>query len=280
MWAASVGTLTFGVGVLSQQWHLALIGVVYSWLTTAALWQNFRARLPFLFDRWSERVPQPPTLVHAMVAISAMTELTTVVLTAVFVIAGRNHEGLATSATYGVCGLGVGILVNRWLSRRGVRLRDVTRWGSGALDVRRVAWTCGLALALGIGLACLALCYSLLLLQLPLFSVSEKIREASDHLSAQPHTRLWLALAAVGFAPLTEEYLFRGLLFRALYREWSSARAIWGSACFFAIYHPPLAWLPVALVGATSAWLFKRGRHLLPCVLLHMTYNAVLVWAG
>jgi hypothetical protein len=40
-----------------------------------------------------------------------------------------------------------------------------------------------------------------------------------------------------------------------------------------------LAWLPVALVGATSAWLFKRGRHLLPCVLLHMTYNAVLVWA-
>jgi membrane protease YdiL (CAAX protease family) len=277
-WAASVGTLTFGVGVLSQQWHLALIGVVYSWLTTAAMWQNFRARLPYLFDRWSERLPQPPTLVHAMVAISAMTELTAIVLAAVIAIAGRDHAALATSATYGICGLGVGIFVNRWLSGRGVRLRDVTRWDHAALDVRRVAWTCGIALASGVGLACLALSYSLLLLQSPLFS--ENVHAASDHLSAQPHARLWLALAAVGFAPLTEEYLFRGLLFRALHREWSSGRAIWGSACFFAIYHPPLAWLPVALVGATSAWLFKRGRHLLPCVLLHMTYNAVLVWAG
>jgi membrane protease YdiL (CAAX protease family) len=213
-----------------------------------------------------------------MVAISAMTELTAIVLAAVIAIAGRDHAALATSATYGICGLGVGIFVNRWLSGRGVRLRDVTRWDHAALDVRRVAWTCGIALASGVGLACLALSYSLLLLQSPLFS--ENVHAASDHLSAQPHARLWLALAAVGFAPLTEEYLFRGLLFRALHREWSSGRAIWGSACFFAIYHPPLAWLPVALVGATSAWLFKRGRHLLPCVLLHMTYNAVLVWAG
>ena len=29
---------------------LAVTGVVYSWVTAAAMWQNFRARLPFLFD--------------------------------------------------------------------------------------------------------------------------------------------------------------------------------------------------------------------------------------
>jgi membrane protease YdiL (CAAX protease family) len=85
---------------------------------------------------------------------------------------------------------------------------------------------------------------------------------------------------AVGFAPIAEEYLFRGLLFRALDREWGGARASCGSACFFAIYHPPLAWLPVALLGAASALLFKRGGHLLPCVLLHMTYNAGVVRAA
>jgi membrane protease YdiL (CAAX protease family) len=38
-------------------------------------------------------------------------------------------------------------------------------------------------------------------------------------------------------APFTEEYLFRGLLFRALDREWGGWRAVVGSAAFFAIYH-------------------------------------------
>jgi hypothetical protein len=46
--------------------------------------------------------------------------------------------------------------------------------------------------------------------------------------------------------------------------------AVAGSACFFAIYHPPVAWFPVGLVGAASALLFKRTRHLLPSVALHM----------
>ena len=74
-WAASLGTFTFGIGILTQRWPIALAGVVYSWLTAAALWQNFRARLPYLFDPWSERLPPPPTLMHAMIAISAMTEV-------------------------------------------------------------------------------------------------------------------------------------------------------------------------------------------------------------
>ena len=89
--------------------------------------------------------------------------------------------------------------------------------------------------------------------------------------------RTWLAVAAVGMAPIGEEYLFRGLLFKSLQREWGLGRAVLGSACFFAIYHQPLAWLPVGLVGAASALLFRRSGHLAPCVLLHMTYNAVVV---
>src|SRR5262249_20435386 len=60
-WAAMLGTLSFGSGVLLQNWHLATTGVVFSWLTAAAMWQNFRARLPFLYDPWSEQLPPPPT---------------------------------------------------------------------------------------------------------------------------------------------------------------------------------------------------------------------------
>jgi membrane protease YdiL (CAAX protease family) len=89
--------------------------------------------------------------------------------------------------------------------------------------------------------------------------------------------RVWLAIVTVGLAPVAEEFLFRGLLFKSLEREWGVGRAVLGSACFFAVYHPPLAWIPVGLVGAACALLFRRSGHLAPSVLLHTAYNAVVV---
>jgi membrane protease YdiL (CAAX protease family) len=82
---------------------------------------------------------------------------------------------------------------------------------------------------------------------------------------------------AVLFAPCAEEYLFRGVLFRALDREWGGWRAVVGSAAFFAIFHPPLAWVPVSLLGMANAILFKKTGRLAPAVLLHMVYNAVVL---
>ena len=69
---------------------------------------------------------------------------------------------------------------------------------------------------------------------------------------------------AVGFAPFAEEYLFRGLLFRALDREWGGWRAVVGSAAFFAIYHPAISWLPVGLLGAANASCSRKRESLRP----------------
>jgi membrane protease YdiL (CAAX protease family) len=88
---------------------------------------------------------------------------------------------------------------------------------------------------------------------------------------------LSLAIMAVGFAPFAEEYLFRGLLFRALDREWGGWRAVQGSAAFFAIYHPALVWFPVAMLGTANALLFKKSGRFGPAVALHMVYNAVVL---
>jgi len=88
-WTALLGTLAFGSGIITRNWHLAIIGLVFSSLTAAAMWQNLRARLPYLFDPWAEEVPPAPTLLHAMVAIAVMVEgiaLTTVVF------AGRRRK--------------------------------------------------------------------------------------------------------------------------------------------------------------------------------------------
>jgi len=85
-----------------------------------------------------------------------------------------------------------------------------------------------------------------------------------------------MRLVAVAFAPPAEEYLFRGLLFRALDREWGGWAAVIGSTLFFTVYHPMPAWVPVGLVGLILALLFKTTGRLWPCVVVHAAYNAIV----
>jgi membrane protease YdiL (CAAX protease family) len=108
-------------------------------------------------------------------------------------------------------------------------------------------------------------------------ATAEIIRKSREQMMSMPGLRWSYAVMAVAFAPLAEEYLFRGLLFRALDREWGGWRAVLGSAAFFAVYHPPLSWLPVALLAASNALLFKKTGWLAPAVVLHTVYNAVVV---
>ena len=51
--------LTFAIGIVTGAMELAIIGIVYSYITAAAMWENFRARLPYLYDPWSEKLPRP-----------------------------------------------------------------------------------------------------------------------------------------------------------------------------------------------------------------------------
>jgi hypothetical protein len=100
-WAAQLGMLTFAIGVITAQWQLATVGIVYSYLTAAAMWQNFRARLLYLYDPWSERLPKPPTLMRAMISISVLVEAAAI-LSAPMLLAGRQYLGVALAFGYGV----------------------------------------------------------------------------------------------------------------------------------------------------------------------------------
>ena len=273
--AASLGTLTFAAGVLSQQWSVAVAGVVFSWLTTAALWQNFRARLPYLFDSWSERLPTPPTVLHAMVAISAALEVMAFFTAVVVGFAGIERLWFVRSLAYGVVGLGTAGVLSSWLSTRGVWAGGLWHWSPEApVERSRVVASCAAGAASGLALGAVALGYTWLVARLP-----ESVTGPGSHpMALGSEARWWLFIAVAVLAPVGEEYLFRGLLFRSLEREWGLGRAVLGSACFFAIYHQPYAWLPVGLVGVASALLFRRTGHLAPSVVLHMAYNAVVVW--
>jgi len=108
-------------------------------------------------------------------------------------------------------------------------------------------------------------------------ATAEIIRKSQEEPAKVPNLRISYAVMAVAFSPFAEEYLFRGLLYRALDREWGGWRAVIGSAAFFAIYHNPFSWLPVGLLGVANALLFKKTGRLAPAVVLHMVYNAVVV---
>jgi membrane protease YdiL (CAAX protease family) len=299
--AAQLGMLTFALGVVTRQWNLAIVGIVFSWITAAAMWQNFRARLPYLYDPWSETLPPPPTLMHAMVAISLLVEGSAVLVTAAVAWVPRQEFAIARAMAYAVAATAVFLTTSWFLAGRGVAPNQVWTWIDGQPPTPRKDLTLdqylaepdisfakkygiagggllpALLLGLGIGLALAGLAhgYTILLRHIP--ALTELLRNAQQAATQLPGLRVAYLIMAVGFAPFAEEYLFRGLLYRALDRDWSGWRAVLGAAAFFTVYHPLLAWPPVFCVGAVNCWLFKRTRRLLPCILLHMTYNAVLL---
>jgi membrane protease YdiL (CAAX protease family) len=284
-WAAMLGTFTFAIGVLSQQWALAFTGIVYSWITSAAMWQNFRARLPFLFDPWSEKLPPAPTLMHAMIAISAMVEVMALFMGGAMALAGKEHQMLARAIGYALVGTATWLITSRWLRSRDVMARSIWHWEPSAKEdgvgviiegatvrlLHHGKWALGGGVVLGL----LGCAWQWLWPHLP--GVGDAFREGIEHVRTHPSERWWMFVMAVLFAPVAEEYLFRGLLFRALDREWGGWRAMAASSLFFAIYHPPPAWLPVAIVGLFNAWAYQRTRSLAVCVIVHAIYNAIVV---
>jgi membrane protease YdiL (CAAX protease family) len=277
-YASRLGALVFAMGVMTRNWQFAVVGVVFSLLVAAAAWQHLRARLPHLFDPWSEKLPPAPTLLHAMVGVAIMIECIGIVASIAIVIGGMESRNLAVSFSYGIVAFVTWMAMASFLAGRGVENRDIWNWfgNRATLPAKSPNPIEGAALAAGTGiaLAILALGYLTILRYLPF---TRDFYEASNHADLTTSSKLTLFVLTVGFAPLAEEYLFRGLLFRALDREWGGWKAILGSSAYFAIYHPVISWLPVFAVGCANAYLFRRTGQLKWAVITHAVYNAIVV---
>ena len=81
----------------------------------------------------------------------------------------------------------------------------------------------------------------------------------------------------VGLAPMLEEILFRGFMLPPLVRVLGPIPAIALDAIAFGVLHldDPVAVPPLALLGATLAWLRWRTGSLWPSFVLHFTNNLV-----
>ena len=108
-----------------------------------------------------------------------------------------------------------------------------------------------------------------------------QVQEVFDWLSDSTlalSTRVFMMVAAVVFAPVAEELIFRGILFSALLRGRAFAFAALLSSAYFALvhFHAP-SFLPLlALSFAFSAGYAATGSILTPIV-MHMLFNLTSV---
>ncbi|BCW96916.1 MAG: type II CAAX endopeptidase family protein [Fimbriimonadales bacterium] len=104
--------------------------------------------------------------------------------------------------------------------------------------------------------------------------VGERATEARDTLSW-----LWLFVQAAVLAPIIEEFVFRGVLFKVF---WQRTGRVWLSAFvsgyLFAVIHPQFLGgiLPITVLGAILALVYAHTRSLLPCILIHALNNGLI----
>jgi len=104
--------------------------------------------------------------------------------------------------------------------------------------------------------------------------VGERATQAQDALS-------WLVLfaQAVVLAPIIEEFVFRGVLFKVF---WQRTGRVWLSAFvsgyLFAVIHPQFLGgiLPLTVLGAILALVYAHTRSLLPCIVIHTIHNGLI----
>lgn len=87
-------------------------------------------------------------------------------------------------------------------------------------------------------------------------------------------------LTTVIAAPIIEEIIFRGLIFKRIRRVSNATVAIIISALLFGIFHGNVVQgIYAFIIGALLAYVYEKYKCIVAPILFHMTANAVSVWS-
>ena len=253
---------TFFAVLANDELLSQLAGTVIFATMAYAFWQRACDRLPWLLDPVDE-VRDRVNLMDGASAVFVFYLLQLVALVVARLMAKGPPSQITIAIAFTVAGVTTVLLFLLRLQARGVALSALLGLDGKARDVR---FTCLAAVALGLALGLMGLGY----LQLAVRWGWYVPEPASG-------SRVALLLLACVAAPLVEELLFRGLVLTGLLRSvrWPLA-VVWSSA-LFAVVHPHIAWPPVFVLGVTAALLFRRSGYLPAAMLLHASYNYVVV---
>jgi membrane protease YdiL (CAAX protease family) len=264
----------FAYAIYAPSLWTKLVQLVLSALLAYALWQKLRDHLPYLLD--PTEAPEP----QIGVADGIIAALGFFVLQGVFAL-GFNEMGsegrtlLLAFVSAGSCVTAFALFA---LYRSGVP-RVLQAVGLlRPVEPRQSRWL-QLALGLGAGLAAgvVGLGYGWVIEQV------SWLREWAQRESTvlpdleQGRVPLWLLAVGVLAAPLFEEFIFRGILYRGLRRSLQARRAVLASALVFALVHPVVAAPPVFVMALLAAAAYERSGWLATPIVAHMSYNAIVL---
>ena len=111
------------------------------------------------------------------------------------------------------------------------------------------------------------------------FSYQKGIQELSKAFEEQQFEVLVpLILLTAVIAPISEEVLFRGLLFRYLRSAMGVTPAILCSAAMFTVMHDSItSWGPLMALGSILAWTYHRSGDLWIPIFIHAIFNSIMM---
>jgi ABC-2 type transport system permease protein len=262
----------FAHAIYTPSWWDKAVQGALSALLAFAVWQKLLERLPFLLDP----TEAPPPVIS--VADGAMATLAFFVLQSLFSqVFNRGEQAPALTLLIAFVGAGSTVaLVALWIFHKN-RVPSLML----ALGLRRrpgpPAALASLGLGVGFGAlaAAVALVYLWLARHVPL--LDESFDEAQRSLDRMNHdARLWMLAVAVLAAPLFEEFIFRGILYRGFRHSVGAGTAALSSALVFALVHPAPTAVPVFIMALLAALAYERTGWLATPIAAHMTYNALV----
>lgn len=257
-------------GLYATSWLQTLAIMILTASLALALWQKARDELPYLLDP-AAAPPARVALSDGLIAATLFFVLQLLIGLALRGGSGGSAGGgsLRSSVLAFVCAGAIVYLLMRYLYWRhktaGVPAVLNTQHHKGmaaAASHATVTSLAGAAAACAFGAA-----YMWLLRDTPWWP---------RHAPSAATLRLLLPLTVLA-APLFEEFIFRGLIFGGLRRMAGALPAALASAALFAIVHPPLAMVPVFVLGLCAAWAYERSKSLLAPMLVHAAYNAMVL---
>ncbi len=101
----------------------------------------------------------------------------------------------------------------------------------------------------------------------------------TSHLPTAPAAIALSAFAVIVVAPLAEELLFRGVLYRLSRGLWGSLpAAVISALCFTLVHGEPWYFFGLLALGFLLAFLYEMTRSITVCWITHGTHNAISFW--
>jgi membrane protease YdiL (CAAX protease family) len=268
----------FAFAIYASAWH-KVVQTVLSALLAAALWQKVRDRLPYLLDP-TQAPPARVSISDGLIAALAFFVLQGLLMLGLMHMETELPVGAKILMAFAGAGCIVALVticmlwlrkVPQLLLSLGLRADRTNRWSSWIF-----AGHVGVAFGLATGL--LGLLYLQALEHYPaLRAWRDELLSGGGMLDVDMEWFIWTAVVA---APLFEEFIFRGLVYRGLLRSFSRWQAVLASALIFAMVHPPISVLPVLVLGSAAALSFQLTGLLIAPIAAHMVYNLIVVLAS